>query len=444
MRGENIMGNIRAGGAWKVINNELGTHIQGATVNRMAEYIRDNLEVNALFLKSDSESILFINCDLVGLISDFVADVREVIWKAIGIDEHSIIISCTHTHSGPSLLPTNYLKPIDEEYMEKLRGWLVELARDAVESARPARLSWGAGEARIGYNRRCCWSDGTHTMHGDTKRSDFSGLEGPEDPQHLTLFAEDMNGNLIAIVHNNTSHPTCFYGRDFYSADFPGESRKYLREALGEIPILFFNGAFGDINMEKLTAPRPRGEKAEQKMMRIAHLMAGETLRLLHESDFMDNIVLRHVYEDLRIPVRLPDSEKVAEATKVLELVDAGEEVGSWDMLTAHGTKLLYESFVDAPFDTIPVHVVRIGDIAFVTHPLELFCQFGLDIKRRSPIQHTGICGISDGYSGYCPTMSGIIGGGYSGEPIFWTRLIPEGGYRLVECAVKLLYHVWQ
>jgi len=52
--------------------------------------------------------------------------------------------------------------------------------------------------ARIGYNRRCCWADGTHTMHGDTRRGDFTGLEGPDDPSHLALFALDASGEPMA------------------------------------------------------------------------------------------------------------------------------------------------------------------------------------------------------------------------------------------------------
>jgi len=66
------------------------------------------------------------------------------------------------------------------------------------------------------------------------------------------------------------------------------------------------------------------------------------------------------------------------------------------------------------------------------------------DIKRRSPAKYTGIFGLADGYNGYCPTMSGIIGGGYSGEPIWWTRLSPEGGYLIVDAISELLRSLWK
>jgi hypothetical protein len=88
------------------------------------------------------------------------------------------------------------------------------------------------------------------------------------------------------------------------------------------------------------------------------------------------------------------------------------------------------------------VATARIGDVMLVTQPCELYCQFGIDIKRRSPTPYTAICSIADGYGGYCPTMSGVLGGGYSGEPIWWARLSPEGGYQIVDSAAKLMNQV--
>ena len=434
---------LTAGAASRVINGELGRPIQGATVDRCAESVRDDLEANALFLRSDDATVLLISCDLAGIVPEVTADVREAASRATGIPARNIIVAATHTHSGPSVISTNYTKPVDVEYLTRLPAWLTDLATEAVEGASPCRVAWGVGAARIGYNRRCCWADGSHTMHGDSSRHDFVGLEGPDDPQHAALFVEDEAGKLLAIAHANTCHPTCFYGDSVYSADFPGEARKYLRNALGPLPVLYLNGAFGDISITNQLAAAGRGETREQKLQRAAHLIAGETLRLLHETRFSGNVLVRHAHEDLRLGVRLPTEQRREWARATLARVDAGERVPPWDAMFAHGVCLLQDEFGCDPFDTVAVHAIRVGDVGIATQPCELFCQFGLDIRRRSPSPHTILCGIADGYSGYCPTTAGALGGGYSGEPLHWTRLAGDAGYRITDAAARLLRRLW-
>jgi hypothetical protein len=279
-------------------------------------------------------------------------------------------------------------------------------------------------------------------MHGAASKPGFTGLEGPDDDAQTGLFVRDMAGKLLAILHSNTTHPTCFYGANFYSADFPGAARGFLRDIFGPIPVLFFNGAFGDIALD----PQPTsgfGEQREQKMLRAAHLLCGETLRLLHEAEFSADVPLRHVQERLPVPVRLPTPERLASGKETLARVDAGEDVPIWDQLFAFGSLALQEEFGEAGQDILPIHAVRVGDFALVTQPCELYCHFGLNIKRRSPAAATAVCGPANGYSGYCPTLEGIIGGGYSGEPILWTRLDPEAGYRIVDTASRLLRDVF-
>lgn len=438
---------IHVGAASKVINNELGTPIQGASVDKVARSIRDDLEANALLLRDHdtNEHVLLISCDLAGLLPERAAKARAAIADATGLDPHRIIIACTHMHSGPSIIATNVLKPIDSAYLDRLHHWLVELARDAAESAVPGRLGWGVGSVRIGYNRRCCWADGSHSMHGDTSRPDFTGLEGADDPQHTALFAEDAEGRLLGIVHHNTSHPTCFYGADFYSADFPGAARTFLRETLGPVPVLFLNGAFGDISISSQLASRSNGEMREQRMLRAAHLVTGETLRLLHQAQFHDTLQLRHVRDELELPVRLPAPERVEWARETLAKVETDPaSVQSWERMRAYGTSLLHEHFHKRPVDTLPLHALRLGGLGIATQPCELYCRFGLDIKRRSPAAATAVVGIADGYHGYCPDTAGIIGGGYSGEPFEWCRLAPEAGYRIVDTASRLLHQLWR
>ena len=441
-KANNALPAFRIGAATRVINPPVGAYVQGAGVARRATEIRDNLEANGLYLSDGKTQILLVSCDLAGLNSAHVATIREAMEEATGIPRRNILIACTHTHGGPSLLKTNYLMPVDHAYLEQLQTWLVEISKEAIESARPGKIGWGKGTARIGFNRRLCWADGTHTMHGDASREDFAGLEGPDDPQHLAIFAADTSGKLVAVLHHNTTHPTIFYAAGIYSADFPGEARKILRNQLGHVPVLYLNGAQGDIAIDDML--NRRGESREEKLQRIARMTADETLRLYKNVTYHDHPALAHTHEDLKVKVRLPDPDRLVEARKVLARIDAGENIRGMQMIMAFGAVHLQETFGETPVDTLPVHAVRIGDVALITQPCELYCQFGLDIKRRSPAPITAVVGLADGFGGYCPTIYGILGGGYSGAPLNWARLEPYAGYLIVESAGRMLNRLWR
>jgi hypothetical protein len=429
---------IEAGASSVIITNKLGTDIQGATVGGKAKYIRDELEANAFCLSNETCSVMFVSCDLGGLLPDFTKDARESMASATGIDPRSIIIGGTHT-GGPSVIPTNYLKPLDSEYLESLKNKMTDLAIKTMENMTSARLSTAKGHAKIGYNRRTCRRDNTHGMGHPKDKNEFTGMEGPEDHEQFLLYAVDEKDNIIAVLHQNTSHPCTFYGADFYSADYPGRARELLRNALGNIPVLFFNGAFGDIGQDMLERKSFPAAK-ELKLNRCALPLAGETLRLIYENPPMEDSELKHFYKDIEVTVQLPTEEKLEWAKKILGKIDAGESVKGMDMALAHGATLLQKSYGKSPKDKLPIHAIQLGNASIITQPTELFCQFGLNIKRRSPFKNTSVFSICDGYSGYCPTYAARIAGGYSGDPIFWARLSPDAGYKIVDESCRLLF----
>ncbi len=440
---------LQAGAATIDITNEIGRPIQGANVDQVAESIRDRCEANALYLKEADQEALFISCDFVGIERRFLDPILASITLASGVEPESIILAGTHMHSGPSLIPTNPRKAIDTDYLKRLEHLLSDVATRAKGTAQPARIGWGHGSAQIGYNRRVCWADGTHSMHGDTTREDFTGLEGTVDPSHLALFILREDNSLVAVLYHNTTHPTSFYGANFYSADFPGLARSYLREAVqDELPVLYFNGAQGDIAMENQETKHRFCETNEQGMRRLAHLVTGETLRLLHEMTPCNETRFRHMHETLTVDIQLPTEERLAWSRDINARVSSGADgevtPSKWDTMLAHGIQSLQDQFGDHPVDVLHLHGIRIGDIAILTQPCELYCQFGLDIKRRSPAPVTAVFGMCDGSEGYMGTVYSKLGGGYSGEPIQWSRYAAEGGYVVVDAAADLLRRLWK
>jgi len=437
---------MKAGAASILINNDIGTLIQGAGIpNQRVEAIRDNLEANALYLADDETSLLFVSCDLAALETARVRRYTQAMAAAAGIPPECILIGCTHTHAGPVVLHTAYQKPVDEAYSRRLQEWLCTIAAQAVRSAVPAGVGWKIGNARLGYNRRVCYADGTHSMYRRADAdADFTGVEGSDDTQCLALAALDAANRIIGILHHGTGHPASFYGRNVLTADYPGVARRLIREAYGPLPVLFFNGSLGDVAMWQQAHPQATPNSPDAEITRSGSALAGETLRLLHEMQPRDDLRLQHRRDELELPVRLPAAEAVAKGRAMLARIDAGENVRGMEAIFAWGPVSLAEQFADNPVDKLAFHALRIGDLAIATQPFELFCQYQLDLKRRSPARDTAVFGLIDGYGGYLPTLAAELGGGYSGVPFAWARFGPAVGCLFVDHAATALHALWQ
>jgi hypothetical protein len=82
------------------------------------------------------------------------------------------------------------------------------------------------------------------------------------------------------------------------------------------------------------------------------------------------------------------------------------------------------------------VSAVRIGAVALVTVPGELFSALGRRIRERSPFPLTYIVGYTDGHVGYLPGVREYEAGGYEALA---SPLVPDAGDQVVEACVGLL-----
>ncbi len=435
---------LKAGTASTIINNEIGTEVQAAGHAERVKYIRDDLEANVLWIESGETALLFITCDLIGFDRSYVQRLLPEVAAAASIPEDCVMIGCSHTHSGPSICgPSHPEKSIETAYLERLSTWLCEAARSAVTSAEEVEIAWGKGQAEIGYNRRVCFADGTRVMHGDPGQDDATGLEGFNDPQHTALFVRTTDGKMLAVLYNNTAHPINFYGADFLSADYPGLARTYLREVFGDISVLFFNGTLGDNSVMDEHWRRRTPETPEQRLARAAHLVTGETLRLLQHADFRNSTTLAHQCTHFEADLRAMPDNHLEWAQKTMQAYREGKR--DQKMLVyakANSTLLFHEQFTGQRTETVDIHAGRIGDMAFVTAPCEMFTHFGQQVKRRSPFPITAVFGLTNGTTGYCPTIEGIMGGSWEGTFSLGSRWDVMTGYRMVDEWSRMLFEM--
>jgi hypothetical protein len=87
------------------------------------------------------------------------------------------------------------------------------------------------------------------------------------------------------------------------------------------------------------------------------------------------------------------------------------------------------------------LHTLRLGDVALATNAFELYTDYGVQIKARSPAIQTFILQLT-GPGTYLPTARAASLGGY-GAVIQSSHIGPEGGQVLVERTVEALQALW-
>ena len=88
------------------------------------------------------------------------------------------------------------------------------------------------------------------------------------------------------------------------------------------------------------------------------------------------------------------------------------------------------------------MHVLRLGDVAIATNPFELFTDYGLRMKTRSPALQTFVVQLA-GPGTYLATEKAVRGGGYSAI-IESNEVGPEGGQFLVDETASVIQSLFK
>jgi hypothetical protein len=276
-------------------------------------------------------------------------------------------------------------------------------------------------------------------MHPPKGDPAFIGPEGPGDPQVGVIAARAEDGQLLGAIVNYTSHPIVVGAEQAISADYPG----YLSRALeavygGQGKALFVNGAFGNVCPIDVYDLQHR-EYGYAWAERVGHTLAGEALRVLARLELVPGPVLAVRSAAVELSLRDVGDEQVARAR---ELLTAGADVPWIERVYARETMLVAEERAVSPSAQAEVQVLRLGEAALVGIPGELFVEFGLELKARSPLPRTFIAGMANGCVGYLPTRQAFAGGGYETRLARSSKLTPDAGERLVAVALELLHAV--
>jgi hypothetical protein len=410
-----------------------------------------------------------------------------------------IFLNATHTHTAPNVgtaADTRSIHGVEldvmtpAECLNYVSARVAKVAEEAWKKRQPGGISYGLGQAVVGHNRHTVDMDGRSIMYRNANFPEFSHVEGYEDHSVNLLYTWDKNINLTGIIINVPCPSQVTEGLFMLSADYWNEARVEVRKRLGKnIYILPQCSAAGD------QAPHIQvAAGAEERMQRLIvkdSIKAGRTsmaqrvqigLRIADAVTSVlpymkDNIEWDPVFEHRMIMTGLSrrKAEKVdknaPDATrKILGLVDKTtpeayeqrynqllkeitenpdlkkkprwyvEITNAYAKMSGRGRTKSSPSEKTPDKLPVEIHVVRLGDIVIATNPFELYLDYGIRIKGRSPAVQTFIVQLT-GSGSYLPSARAVAGGSYGAAT---TAIGPEGGQELVENTLELINTVWQ
>ncbi|MGC8739373.1 MAG: hypothetical protein ACP5UA_12115 [Candidatus Hydrogenedens sp.] len=422
---------VFAGASTMDITPEPGKEMPGGFKKAFSKGVHDPLELNTLVLKNENMAIAIVSIDSLFIPGDIVAGVRAKIKEKIPLLPQNIIISASHTHHGGPIVDV-FSSERNPEYCTMVEMKIVESILTAWNNLTKARIGFTKGEQEgIAFNRRFYMKDGTVVTHPGRKNPQIIAPAGPIDPEVLSMFITKEDGTLLSAVVNYALHGTVFSG-SFYSADYVYHLRDFLRKQWGQsIPIAFLNGACGDVTQVNNLREEESVESGPEWSKRIGETLACKVYQLYLWTKYQDTVTIDATTETIRVAFRNLDEERF----QVKAGLGSGQsEIYQREIQLLKEMKERMGGNVD-----VEITAMRIGDLAIVSNPTELFCRLGLDIKKSSLAKYTMIAEISNGYTGYCPTPEAFDEGGYEILTARSSFMEPNAGIKIVQTSRKLL-----
>jgi hypothetical protein len=452
-------GPLHIGAARREITPQGPAPLSGQMRTRISKSVESPLFAEAIALetrdgdKSLDQAIL-VSCDLVAIREGIIDDVRARLKETAGdFDSSKLVLSATHTHTAPEVREGVYDLPEGElvrptEYRAFLIEQLAKAAAEAWKTRKQGFVGWGLGHAVVAQNRRAVYKFGEAKMYGATNTDSFRGIEGYEDHGVEVLCFWNSDRKLVATAINVACPAQEVEGRSNVNADFWHQVRTALRKEHGEdLCVLGWTGAAGDQSPHLMFR-----KEAEERMRKLRGLdrldeLSRRIVRAWKEAydgarqDLHDDVPLVHRVSTISLPVRQVTEAERAEAQKEVEALS--KDPANLTRLRWH--KAVLDRYAEQTRETsypMELHVIRLGDVAIATNSFELFTDYGIQMKSRSPALQTFVIQLA-GPGTYLPTQRAVLGGSYSAV-IQSNKVGPEGGQVLVDETLGVILDLWK
>ena len=424
------MNKFQAGYAEVNINPPLGIGVDGYYIPRYASGFYDDITSSCLSLAMGEKKFLIISIDCCVIPNPLIERMKDAIVSATEILRENIIISATHTHTGPSLAVPAF--PSDAEQVHRYVDFLVErianLSVLSLNELKPAKMGYMVGHApdRIAYIRRYKMKDGTTQTCPPINDPNIDHPIGELD-QRVNVLRFDREGADSVVLLNYGLHADTVNG-DIICSDWPGWTKRTLEKALDGTKCICVMGAQGDVgstNVHPLPGDMNDTEISFDNEMKswgmarfVGRALAGTVLQVYDKVAYIDVDDVEIFHKTLDVATNVPDKKDLPLAHKYKELHLAGRDdeipFEAMELTTVVAEAMRMCALENGPY-TIPLNMIglRIGSVALVTVPGEPFTDVGVQIKDTPGWDMILPCALVNGYNGYFPMKSAFDEGGY-------------------------------
>lgn len=392
--------NLRVGSAAVPLEADDSMVIAGGIGPRKVQGQEGALRATAIVLDKPGQGTLaIVSCDVLFTPRDLVDPAVERIAAATGIPPSHILVAATHTHSAPSVTRVHGYGR-DELFARRLREGIVASVLQAHErlSEADSQFAFHLGqENTVGANSRQLLADGEIYWVGP--QDGFVRPTGPFDPQLPVLAFRAPRGSLRALIYNHSTHTIGTRQGNVRSPSFYGLAAQELEAELGGV-VCFLQGASGSTHnitgVSTADAVQRMKQAVREALARAAprpvHKLAATKRPFAFKVRTFDDKV-----EDEKV-VRYCRKYCGASADFVIDVFRTMRR----ELAPLQGQQR--ETWLQA---------LVIGDVAIAGVPAEYFTSLGMEIKKRSPFQHTYVAELANDWIGYLPDREGHRLGGY-------------------------------
>ena len=394
---------------------------------------------------------IIISFDLCYMSTDINDEIRARISGENGVDINAIMLTCTHTHSGPltwGYESLNKNERYTEEDIKRLidyREFLItkacEAAKNSFASLLPAKFYTTTDKALgLAHIRRFRMEDGSVLTNpgmdwnasGDPitccpipdNTGVVEALGKPNETVKIVKIKREGADDVCLV--NFAIHATCTHLRKI-SADFPGFLCNIVERAIDKVNCVFIQSAQGDVvqinrnpsgaEREFLTEDNNTHGESRNKARHVAQVLASFVLKHYMTAEELCADKISFGKKEMALPANKDDAS-YEDALRIATLYNENRHhelpYDGMQLVTVVANANRVVRMKSAPnFFKYEVFGMVIGELAFIGIPGEVFSEIGDRLREASPFEHLVLCGLTNAASTYFPSDAAHSEGGY-------------------------------